>query len=109
QTVFPGELSQATSLKQVSGKTFDLQTLLRELRAGLLNGLKALPETPVQELTEAYNALLYHRNRMVNFERMEDGKVFEARVSEVEPDGQLVLLTPTGIEKYTFGTIRWLL
>lgn len=109
QTHFPEALHQATSLKEAGGKDFDLNTLLRELRAGLLNALKALAEKPAEVLAEAYNALLYGRNRMVHFERLEDGKRFEARVSEVAPDGQLVLLTPTGIEKYSFGTLRWLL
>jgi len=109
QTTFPEGLEQATSLSRVSGTVFGLPTLIRELRAGLMNGLKALPATPAEALIAAYNALLYGKNRTLRFERTEDGRIFEARVCEVGDDGELVLLGPTGVEKYSFGSIRWLL
>lgn len=104
QNYFPENLPNATSLFLESGIIYDLFEIIADLRTGLLNSFNDInKETTVQQ----YNNHLYKRNKEICFEEIKTGRRFEAFVQEVDSDGNLVLLTHKGIEKYTFGTLIW--
>jgi len=108
QTVFPPELLHATSLALESGMTFDLQEIITHIRSGILNLLPQL-EQQEQEIISAYNQRLFRRNREVTFLHIAEQRKFQAFVQEVDQEGKLILLTSTGIERYEFGSIQWIL
>lgn len=105
QVDFPEDMPNATSLGKESGKQYDLQEIVTDIRAGILNSLLRADE----KLFDAYNNLLFKRGKQVNFQELENGKKFTAFVQEVTIEGELVLLTNTGIESYRFGSLAWLL
>lgn len=108
QTLFPPELPHATSLALESGKTFNLQEIITHIRSGILNLLPQM-EQQEQEIISAYNQHLFRRNREVTFLHIAEQRKFQAFVQEVDQDGKLILLTSTGIKRYEFGSIQWIL
>lgn len=107
---FPEHLQMATSLcKEAAGKKFDFMEIITDLRNGILNEIQASGYDFADALLEKYNQVLYQKDRSVNFRERSSGHCFEAFVSEVEMNGQLVLLLPSGIRKFEFGSLEWLL
>lgn len=109
QSSFPEELPNATSLSIVSGKQYDLAEAMTDIRSGLLNYLQQLNPDRYDELLASYNKLLFRRNKETVFVRRSDNHRFEAYVQEVNEAGQLVLLSPVGIELFNFGELDWVL
>lgn len=100
-------LDRATSLKRESGKDFDFRELITDLRNGILNTLIQLNSGKNTDISNRYNSFLYRKGKSVTFSERATGRRFDAFVTEVEENGKLVLLSPTGIEKYTFGSLEW--
>lgn len=109
QSSFPPELTQATSLSIALGRHFDLLELITDIRTGVLNCLQQLSPDKYASILAAYNQLLFRRNRETPFTERATGRQFEAYVQEVDDEGQLVLLTHQGIERFSFGTLDWVL
>ncbi len=109
QTVFPGYLGKATSLKLESGKTHALQEIITDLRSGLLNRLRSYQHTDAALLLDQYNEYLYQRHQPVNFRLRADERLLEGHIQEVDMAGKLVLLTYKGIERFSFGSLEWLI
>jgi len=107
QTSFDPALPHAGSLKSLHGKHHDLMEIVGDLRAGILNQIRKPPEPAA--LLQLYNSQLYQRNRHVRFKESDSGKNFEALVVEVDANGNLLLLTATGIKSYRFGSLEWIL
>lgn len=106
QRLFTENLPNATSLRIESGKKYDLQETITDIRNGLLNTFRNLLQHE-DSIQKDYNKMLFMKHKEVRFEQIKTGKKFYAFVQEVNPEGQLVLLTTTGIEKYTFGELVW--
>ena len=110
QDSFPADIPNATSLKIASsGKEYKLEELITDIRAGILNEL-IIPATGagIQQLMDSYNNLLFKRGKEVVFEENALlGRKFSAFVQEVTPRGELVLLSHSGIEVFTFGSVTW--
>jgi BirA family biotin operon repressor/biotin-[acetyl-CoA-carboxylase] ligase len=104
QTVFPVNLMNPVSLKQITGKEWNVIDLAKELCGylqkrceQLLNNYDLLPE---------YNRYLYKRNETVRLKK--ENRVFDAVIKEVNILGQLVVTT--GIEEhFNFGEAEWVL
>lgn len=109
QTIFPEGLHNATSMAAIRGEKYDLQEIITDLRSGILNLLRATKEDQQTALLHTYNSFLFKRNKDVHFMDRATGRHFEGKVQEVNADGQLVLLTPTGIEIFNFGSLDWIL
>lgn len=107
QTRFTEELTNATSLKKESQQTFDLLEIIHDLRSGILNEL--IDPNNKEKVLEQYNAHLYLKDHSVYFKNLKTKEQFEAFVIEVKASGKLVLLRPTGIEEYDFGSLEWIL
>lgn len=107
QTEFPPELNNATSLKMESHQQFDLLEIITDLRSGILNELLHINSKDQKEILNSYNEHLFKKDDCVHFKNLKTGKVFEAFVTEVTATGTLMLLTPTGVEEYEFGSLEW--
>jgi len=108
QTDFPEDLINAISLKKVAERNFELLEIIQDLRTGILNGLLSEPSKKKDEILKAYNDNLYKKDHCMNFRNLHTKVKFEAFVQEVKETGKLVLLTPTGIKEFEFGSLEWL-
>lgn len=110
QKTFPDYLNHATSMsRETAGNKFDFMEIITDLRNGILNELKAEETRSEEGILEQYNNLLYLKGKSVHFMERASNRKFEAFVMDVEKGGKLVVLSPTGIEKFEFGSIEWLL
>lgn len=110
QGVFSEDLKNATSLfRESDGKKFDFIEIITDLRHGILNEIQPSRLQTTGKVLEQYNHHLYQKGRSVHFQERMSGRKFEAFVLEAEGDGKLVLLSPTGIERFEFGSLSWLL
>ncbi len=109
QTLIPGNLPHAGSLALAAGRQFDLYELVTDIRTGLLNALRLEQAAPEVNLLTQYNALLFGRNKEMQFEEKQSQRLFTAFVQEINEAGQIVLLGHKGIERYNFGELSWIL
>ena len=105
QTDFGELATKAVSLKQITGKTEDPEALARLLCTHAETRYNQLQSDPSSIVGE-YNELLYRRGQQVRFRKQ--GRVFEARLDSVTPQGLLVV--HHGVpENFEVGAIEWLL
>jgi BirA family biotin operon repressor/biotin-[acetyl-CoA-carboxylase] ligase len=105
QTEFPSSLPNPVSLKQITGKTFEVGELARELGTETGRYWDRLLEHP-QEILEEYNEHLYRKNRLVKLRK--DNRVFEATLKKVTADGRLHVQHALE-EDFAFGEVEWIL
>ena len=104
--VFPPELPQAISLRLVTGQTYDVKALLRQMLRHLG---EQLARQDYAALHAEYNGLLYQRGVSARYREVATEEEFDATIQEVSPQGQLVLTTTTGQERrYAFKEIVYL-
>lgn len=106
QTAFPAAIKNAGSLKQMTGKHFDLVSLAKELCESLDLFYKKLMSEGLNPILDQYNDVLYKKNEIVKFKR--GNRVFEATVKKVTEAGQL-LVHHAIEERFDFGDVEWVL
>ena len=102
QTVFPGGVLNPTSLKRLTGKTYDPVSFLENLCHGLearLPGL-ATPETR-KALRDAYEQDLFQKNLPARYRDLRTGEEFLGTIRGITPEG-LLRIEAEGRER-TFG------
>jgi BirA family biotin operon repressor/biotin-[acetyl-CoA-carboxylase] ligase len=106
QSVFDKELNNVVSLKQVTGKEFDVIELAKELQQAVLEKIDHLNTVYFDTILAAYNASLYKRNCMVKLKR---GAIeFETMIKAVTAEGRLY--TSDIIDNYfDFGEVQWII
>jgi BirA family transcriptional regulator, biotin operon repressor / biotin---[acetyl-CoA-carboxylase] ligase len=105
QTDF-GELGvKAVSLKQITGKHFELVSLAKELCKILEEKYQLLTSDPSLIIGQ-YKAHLYKLNQKVKLKK--DSRVFEAEFRDVNASGQMVVQHALE-EKFNVGEVEWLL
>ncbi|MEP7278111.1 MAG: biotin--[acetyl-CoA-carboxylase] ligase [Bacteroidota bacterium] len=102
QTVFPEQIRNAVSLKQITGKDWDIIELAELLCGYVLERYNQM--VAGKDLLPQYNLHLYKKDQVVVFKK--DNLVFEGIVKEVNALGQLLVLT-TLEEHFNFGEIEW--
>lgn len=103
QTVFDADLVNPVSLKQITGKTFNVIELAKELHVLLL---KNLTQDTDPKLMQQYNRQLYKINEQVTLRK--DAVEFDTVIKEVSDTGRLV--TVDAIEReFDFGEVEWVL
>jgi BirA family biotin operon repressor/biotin-[acetyl-CoA-carboxylase] ligase len=104
QTEFPETARNPVSLRQITGRTFDVLALARELGACLDRRYSEWEAGG--SMTDAYNRVLYRRGQEVQLKK--DNAVFRTQVEGVSPQGDL--LTRDVIERrFTFGEVEWVI
>jgi BirA family biotin operon repressor/biotin-[acetyl-CoA-carboxylase] ligase len=86
QESFPSTLSNAVSLRQITGKTFDPLTAARELAACIGAQIEVLKENP-ESILPAFNASLYKRGETVGVKQGD--RRFKIRIERVNAEGLL--------------------
>ncbi len=105
QVVFPDTITNPVSLKQITGKTFDLYVVTRQLCQCIENRYTSLKNGDAKIL-EAYNEVLFRKGDQVRLKK--DSIVFETRILGVDMEGRL-LTSDTAERAFKSGHIEWLL
>ena len=104
QTSFPENIRNAVSLKQITGKDWQVIELAKELCAHVQNRYTQLLAD--KNLLEEYNLHLFKKGQTVKFKK--ENRVFEGMVKEVTASGKLVVITSME-EQFGFGEVEWIL
>lgn len=106
QTYFDPAVTNATSLKEITGKSYDPVQLAKELCVFIEKRYQQLLRGDSHFLLKEYNSVLYKRNGLVKFKK--DNIVFEGIVKEVNTSGQLII--KAGVEQvFDVGEIEWII
>ncbi|HEY4150343.1 MAG TPA: biotin--[acetyl-CoA-carboxylase] ligase [Chitinophagaceae bacterium] len=103
QTRFPDSLVNPVSLRQITGREWDVQELVKELCRCLQQRYGQLEQT--NEFPIDYNRVLYKRGATVRLKK--ETRVFEAVIQGVTAGGELVVQAGTE-EKFGFGEVQWI-
>jgi len=104
QTQFPVFLSNPVSLKQITGKTFDVIESTKRLCGILNSNFNKLTEGRFEDLYQEYLEHLYKKDQKAVFRK--DSRVFEATVRSVTKNGKLVI-DHAFEEEFDFGELEW--
>ncbi len=104
QTNFPESLTNPVSLKQITGKDWDVIELTGSLCACIENRYDQLLRNI--DLLPIYNNCLYKRSQKMRFRQ--GTRVFEGIIKEVDERGQLCVVGSIE-EQFSLGEIEWIL
>ena len=106
QIYFNASIPNPVSLKQITGKKYDVIVLARELYNCLMVRFDELPDKNSDELLTEYQQYLYKLNEKVKLKK--ENIIFETIIKGVNTYGQLI--TKDAIERvFNFGEIEWML
>lgn len=104
QTKFTSDAPNPVSLKQITGKTYDIDQLMKDL----FEAVKAVLNEPEERIWSEYKDHLYRQEGWYAYED-QNGR-FEARIIDVLPTGEIVLQDKQGNERiYHFKQVRYVL
>ena len=106
QTTFSPTLKNPVSLKQITGKTFDVVKLAKELCTYLENRYQQLKSGDNIAILEEYNRNLFRKNENVLFNKGTDS--FYCTIKGVDETGRL-LVTGINQESFSFGEVEWVI
>lgn len=106
QTVFPGDLPNPVSLKQITGKEHDPVMLARDLCGVFNQFFKELITTGFESIFRQYNQYLYKRGETIRLKK--DNRVFVANIITVSHAGKLITQHAME-EEFGFEEIQWLI
>ncbi|HEX8460336.1 MAG TPA: biotin--[acetyl-CoA-carboxylase] ligase, partial [Segetibacter sp.] len=106
QTLFPENLPNAVSLKQITGKNFEIISLAKGLCNLINDRWNLLLENKNKEILKEYNSVLYKLNSLASF-KSGNTKIM-AVVKGVNLQGELLLETEKGVT-VPFTSLTWLM
>lgn len=104
QEKFP-ELPKAASLKSISGKDFELESLLKKLSAEIESSVLNSINREMEEVLKTYNQYLFRRGELSDFE-FPSGEVSAGRIHGVSNEGKLVVETEKGEKEFMLKEVR---
>jgi len=107
QERFLSNAPNPVSLKQITGREHDIETLLREMVQNILYRYERLKIGDTENIISMYHEALY---RKTGFHRYEDSEgIFSACIDCVSDDGLLHLFTDRNEEhNYAFKNVRFI-
>jgi BirA family biotin operon repressor/biotin-[acetyl-CoA-carboxylase] ligase len=107
QTVFDPAATRPVSLKQITGRTFILKEMVRELTGLIVTHCERIHILPNTELLQEYNHILYKYNQTAWFKR--NNQPFNALVKGVNEYGQLIIHHHGTDELIQHGDLEWII
>jgi BirA family transcriptional regulator, biotin operon repressor / biotin---[acetyl-CoA-carboxylase] ligase len=106
QTAFDKTLKNPVSLKQITGKAFDVIVLAKELCENIQQHFSQLQNGNKIEVLKAYNNVLYKKNEEVKLKK--DNAIFSYVIKNVNASGQLIV---EGVAKnsFDFGEVKFVI
>ena len=106
QTIFPEELKNPVSLKQITGKHFNPVELAKDLCFFINKNYNHLITSGFKDIYASYLSHLYKLNETVKLKK--DNRIFEAVIKSISPEGELIVQHAVE-EEFGFGEIEWLI
>jgi len=106
QTLFPPELINPVSLKQITGKELDSLALAKELCGFLEDRYQQLLQQGTQAMLHDYNSILYKKGQTIRMRK--DNAAFNCTVLGVNEQGQL-LVDGAMQPAFTHGEAEWVI
>lgn len=106
QTLFPPDLPNPVSLKQITGKEFKPVVLAKQLCSVFDKNFQLLVNGNFDLLFNLYSMHLYKKNEKVKLKK--GNRVFEAIIKGVSKTGQLITLHAIE-ERFEFGEVDWVI
>ncbi|MFN8242603.1 MAG: biotin--[acetyl-CoA-carboxylase] ligase [Ferruginibacter sp.] len=104
QASFGDGLKNPVSLKNISGKEYDVEKIARELHELLLIRIAAADATSFAEKIGLYNKKLYKRNEWVYLEK--EGETLQVKIEGVNEKGRLQV-SGESRQEFDFGEVSW--
>lgn len=99
--------SKAISLKDLTANDFDISELLKEFIDVFISKSSLLSESGLKKINGEYLDNLFHLKQNSCFKSGDSS--FEAMITDVQDDGQIVLKLESGeLKRYSFGEIEYL-
>ena len=109
QREFSADIPNPVSLKLLTGKNYDLDSLLRSFEHCLAERYRQLREGEWDRLQRDYHASLYRLNEWHTY-ALPDGKLFEGAIRGVQPTGELIVEDKKGAKNgYLFKEIEFVI
>lgn len=106
QTAFDPVLKNVVSLKQITGRSFDVAELAKQLHLKVLNRFDLLATTPFNVIMKEYNAVLFKKDCAV---KLRKGNIeFDTVIKSVTDTGQLYTVDRVD-NFFDFGEVEWVL
>ncbi len=105
QTSFSESLKNPVSLKQLTGKNYDVVELAKEFCGLFEKNLHLLISKKEELILKDYNNKLYKQNEVVTFKQ--GSAIFQGVVKKVDNCGRLIVKTSTE-QAYETGSIEWM-
>jgi len=106
QGVFPGHLPNPVSLKQITGRSFTVVPMAKELCRVLQHYFQELTTKGFENIYRLYNLHLYKINETVRLKK--ENRLFDVLIKGVSRDGKL-MTEHSMEEEFDFGEVEWLL
>jgi BirA family transcriptional regulator, biotin operon repressor / biotin---[acetyl-CoA-carboxylase] ligase len=106
QEIFPEELKNPVSLKQITGSDFSPVEMAKELCLVLENNFNKLVISGFETIYSSYLSFLYKKNELVKLKK--GSRVFETTIKRVSPAGKLIVQHAME-EEFGFGEIEWVI
>lgn len=106
QTVFPSDLINPVSLKQIAGKNNDVIALAHELCRLLNSRFDELLNNGFEKTLAQYNERLYKKGETVKLKK--DNRVFDAVILQVTAAGRLFAKHSIE-EEFDHGSVEWVI
>jgi BirA family biotin operon repressor/biotin-[acetyl-CoA-carboxylase] ligase len=106
QLKFSDDLKNPVSLKQITGKSFDVAELAKELHLFVMKRIATLAQELFDILIQEYNQYLYRLNEKVRLKH--NNEIIDVVINNVNAAGQLLTM---GIvqKQFNFGEIEFLM
>jgi BirA family transcriptional regulator, biotin operon repressor / biotin---[acetyl-CoA-carboxylase] ligase len=106
QEIFPEELKNPVSLKQITCSDFSPVEMAKELCLVLENNFNKLVISGFETIYSSYLSFLYKKNELVKLKK--GSRVFETTIKRVSPAGKLIVQHAME-EEFGFGEIEWVI
>lgn len=106
QVNFAEHLQKATSLRQITGKNFEVIELAKELCFFLEQRYEVLKAGNEKQILHDYGQAMYKLNEYVTVKK--NGILFEALVKGITAEGLLVVETDNNEQEWLWGTVEWI-
>ena len=106
QTAFHPALKNPCSLKQITGRDYDVIELSHQLCDELTLTFNRLMNGDVNGLLKEYKQHLYKKDSIVKFKK--DAIIFEGKIIRVDEAGRLMVQTSYE-EAFEFGSVEWII
>ena len=105
QVIFPDNLPNPVSLKQITGKDYDPVAMAKDLCTNIDKWFLQLKNEPFQPILDYYNLYLYQKNSTV---KLRKGNIaFDCLIEKVDEQGFLHVKGATS-DTFSFGEVQWI-